>query len=75
MAHIETKKEQVYVLFWHGWEDRGILSISKDRATAMNDWRKYSNNPRLISEFIGNDNIERAVANDPDDAIEVWDVQ
>jgi hypothetical protein len=75
MPYIETRKDQVYILMWYSWENGGVLSVSHDRETALKDWKKYHDNPRLINEFLGNDIVERMVNSDPDVAIECWDVQ
>lgn len=68
-----TATPQVYVLFWQAFEDRGILGVYKERPLA--EWKKYHDNPDLIRELIGNQWANVWVDDDPDDAIEVWDVK
>ena len=60
--------KKVYVLFWHEFEDRGIVGIYQDKTKALAKHAELF----LLPERIPKDpnGLERWVPQDPDDAIE-----
>lgn len=72
---ISDTPRQVYILSYHGFSESGILCVVDNRDKAEQEWKKYLHNPRLINEFVGESELEYWVDQDPDDAIEVWDVK